>query len=61
MLDWVVVDLDEAVFEIDLQHRPEGEHVVDGFAHDALQRMMAAELHSGKGAMDALNDHAALA
>ena len=41
VLDGVVVDLDSAVFEIDGEHGPQGQRVVDGFAQVALGQELA--------------------
>ena len=61
ILDGVVVDLDSAIFEIDGEHGPQREGVVDGFTHRALREVAASELHSGERTADAIDDHAALA
>ncbi len=60
ILHRVVVDLDPAVCEINDEHRPMRQCVVDGPAHGALGQVTAAALHAGDGPMDALHDHAAV-
>ena len=61
VLDGVIVDLNASVFEIDGEHGPQGQRVVDGTAHRAAWQMVAADLEACQGAVDALDDHAALA
>ena len=61
VLDWVVVDLDSTVFEIDGEHGPHRQGVVDGSAHGALGQVTTAVFEACEGSVDALGDHAALA
>ena len=57
----VVVDLDSAVFEIDDEHGPKRQGVVNGSAHGALGQMLSFEFDPGEHTVDAVDDHAALA
>ena len=43
ILDGVVVDLDSAVFEIDGEHGPHRQGVVDGSAHGVLRQVLSFE------------------
>ena len=61
VLHGVVVDLDSTVFEIDEQHGPHRQGVVDGSAHGALGQVLSFEFDPAERSVDALGDHAALA
>jgi hypothetical protein len=61
VLHGVVVDLDSTVFEIDGEHGPHRQGVVDGSAHGALGQVLSFEFDPAERSVDALGDHAALA